>query len=118
MAEVVKQTEKKRDTKFKRGNPGGGRPKGSKNKFTSLRDSFIEVFDRLGGVDGLYDWADKNAHNQGQFYQWITKMLPTNIDIDHKGTIDGKLTIEVVYLKGAEVPAGGNGDGNGGKVPA
>lgn len=64
---------------FKPGNPG--RAKGCKNKFTSLKESFVDVFKRLGGTEALYNWADKNDHNKGIFYAWITKMLPSNIDI-------------------------------------
>jgi hypothetical protein len=85
---VVKETEKK----HKRGNPnlpkpGPGRPMGSKNKFTNLKIAFLEVFNRLGGTDGLYQWANQNNHNRGMFYQWLTKMLPAQVvgEQDDKG---------------------------------
>ena len=59
--------------------PGPGRPKGSKNKFTNLKDVFLEVFERLDGVDGLEMWAKENKRNRAMFYQWITKMLPSSL---------------------------------------
>ena len=64
---------------FKLGNPG--RAKGCKNKFTSLKESFLDVFKQLGGTQALYDWAEKNDHNKGIFYGWITKMLPANVNL-------------------------------------
>ena len=90
--------------------PGPGRPKGSVNKFTSLKDSFLSVYERMGGEDALLAFADKH---KPLFYGWITKMLPSNITADVKGTIDGKLTLEVIHLKGADVSDGDNGNGNG-----
>ncbi|SVD68897.1 uncharacterized protein METZ01_LOCUS421751, partial [marine metagenome] len=34
---------------------GPGRPKGSLNKFTTLKSAFIEAFEELGGVDNLVE---------------------------------------------------------------
>jgi len=64
-----------------------GRPKGSKDKFTKLKDSFLEAFDRLGGVKGLVEWAKRSNNNRGQFYQMITKLLPKNVNIDTPGDL-------------------------------
>ena len=36
------------------GNPNG-RPLGSKNKFTTLKNTFIEAFEELGEVDNLVE---------------------------------------------------------------
>ena len=38
------------------GNPNS-RPLGSKNKFTTLKNTFIEDFEELGEVDNLVEWA-------------------------------------------------------------
>ncbi|HBJ74690.1 MAG TPA: hypothetical protein DDY86_04035 [Syntrophaceae bacterium] len=65
---------------FAPGNPG--RPKGAVNKFTSLKDSFLDVFKMLGGTQGLYDWAKSSKRNQAMFYAWIIKMLPAGAMID------------------------------------
>jgi len=70
--------------KFLRGNPG--KPKGAINKFTSLKNAFLEAFEELGGVKGLVEWAKKNEGNKRLFYQLISKMLPSNVveDIKHE----------------------------------
>ena len=47
------------------GNPNG-RPLGSKNKFTALKNAFIETFEELDGVDNLVEWA---RANQTEFYR-------------------------------------------------
>lgn len=61
--------------------PGPGRPKGSKNRFTCLRDAFLKAFSDLGGADGLVEWVKKSNRNRAEFYKMITKMLPSNVDI-------------------------------------
>ena len=78
---------------FKKGNPG--RPKGTKNKFTDLKKMYLDTFAKIeieGGkknntVKTLYTWATKNDKNQGMFYQMISKMLPSSLDVDHRGNI-------------------------------
>lgn len=90
------------DTKFKRNkprHPNAGRKKGSPNKVSkNIKDNFEAVFIELGGIDGFYKWADKNAHTQGAFYQMYSKMLPSNIGISGGG--DGKpIIIEIVPAK-------------------
>ena len=80
------KTVKKTKEKAKKGRhvlaiPGPGRPKGCKNRFTSLKDSFLGVFKKLGGTEALYEWASKNDRNKAIFYGWITKMLPANVDV-------------------------------------
>lgn len=82
------------DTKFKRGKPKtGGRKKGVTNKVQkNIKENFEAVFEKLGGIDGFYDWAKKNSHTQGAFYQMISKMLPSNVDVEHSGD----LTINVI----------------------
>ena len=36
----------------KSGNPNG-RPKGAKNRYTEIKESFLKAFDKLGGSNGL-----------------------------------------------------------------
>ena len=67
--------------------PGPGRKKGSKNKFTNLKEAFLQAFEQTGGVLGLVEWITKNARNRGDFYKMITKMLPANVDVATKGDI-------------------------------
>jgi hypothetical protein len=62
-------------------NAGLGRRKGVKNKFSSLKDKFLYVFDKIGGEKELAKWA-MQAKNRTAFYQMIAKMLPAKIDAD------------------------------------
>ncbi len=71
-----------------KGTPGPGRPKGQPNRFTKLRDEMLEAFDRLGGVDGLVEWARKDSDNQGAFYAMIARMLPRPIEVASEGRLE------------------------------
>jgi hypothetical protein len=65
--------------RFSKGNTG--RPKGSLNKFTTLKASFLSAFVELGGQEELVEWG---KHHKTQFYKILAKMLPadTNLTID------------------------------------
>ena len=58
------------------GNPNG-RPVGSKNKFTTLKNAFIETFEELGGVDNLVEWA---RSNQTEFYRMVARLMPKEVE--------------------------------------
>ncbi len=79
---------------FKRGNPG--RPKGSPNKFTTLKQAFLDAFVKIGGTEALAEWAGKSERNRAVFYQIVTKLFPQ--EVAHSGQVktDGKLTIEII----------------------
>lgn len=69
----------------------GGRKKGTPNKFTNLKQAFLDVYEKIEKqsmederVKSLYKWAIKNDKNQGMFYQMISKMLPSNVTVDNK----------------------------------
>lgn len=96
MSEAVKETKnKQKDGRHKLTSAGPGRPKGSTNKFTDLKKSFLDVFEKIekegakknSKVKTFYDWATINTKNQGLFYQMISKMLPSNVGIEHSGLI-------------------------------
>lgn len=56
------------------------RKKGSKNKFTSLKDSFLKAFEEIeNSEENLLQWATKNKRD---FYGMVSKMLPAKIDTD------------------------------------
>lgn len=86
---------------IKKGNPG--RPKGAKDKFNrDLKDAFLNAFfdkDGIGGAGGIKKLLKNSNRNKLAFLNMIAKMLPSNIDVDHSGQIDSKLTIEVVETK-------------------
>ncbi|MFX0135920.1 MAG: hypothetical protein ACFFDN_19920 [Candidatus Hodarchaeota archaeon] len=89
----------KRDTtytekggKFKKGNPG--RPKGAKDKFTNLKEDILQVYNKLGGSKGVYEWVNKDkARRLRWFYDTVFKMLPSNLQIDDMNV---KLIIEKI----------------------
>jgi len=106
---VLKTKEKQKDGRHKLTGPGPGRPKGKTNKFTDLKKAFLDTFEKIereGGkknskVKTLYEWATANTKNQGMFYQMIAKMLPSNIDVDHKGRIEAVIISDVFLPKDA-----------------
>jgi hypothetical protein len=57
--------------------PGPGRPKGVPNKFTSLKQSFLNVFEKMGGDDALLEFAKSH---KAMFYQMITKLFPQEVE--------------------------------------
>ena len=52
--------------------PGPGRGKGNPNKIPYLaREKIEEVFEKLGGVEGMTAWANRSAKNLYAFYVYI-----------------------------------------------
>ena len=102
--------------KLKNGAPGNsrGRPRGSKNKFTSLKDSFLDAYEAIDGTQGLITWIKKNERNKAMFYGWITKMLPSNVDVDHSGQIktDNTVTVKVIHVQSKKNGKKENGSDN------
>lgn len=49
-----------------------------------------EVFDKLGGVDGLLEWAQESPENLETFYKLIAKRLPNEVT----GPDGGELVIQ------------------------
>jgi len=66
---------------------GPGRPKGSKNKFTQLKDNFYQVFEDIGGIDRMKEWVLADARNLTTFYTLLSKLLPTRVEgMDNNNT--------------------------------
>ena len=70
-----------KDTKFKKGE--GGRPKGSKNKFTTIKEAFVDVFfsEEINGAEGLKAWVQGDPKNKEIFFGWMTKMFPRDMNV-------------------------------------
>ena len=71
------------------GNPNG-RKKGSKNKFTTLKEEFLKTFhdeDGIDGAEGMKKLIKDSVKNKFIFLQMISKMLPSNV------TVDGDLNV-------------------------
>lgn len=94
---------------------GPGRPKGSVNKFTTLKAAFLNVFERMGGEDELLDWVNMSNRNKAMFYQWITKMLPADVNLANAIDPDGKpgeFVIKVVHVHDGQEAGSGDGSGH------
>lgn len=55
----------------------GGRQAGGENKLTrTIKESFGEAFELLGGAEALFKWAKEN---QTDFYKLASKLIPTEL---------------------------------------
>ena len=67
--------------KFKRGKSGNPaeRPKGSLNKYSTIKLAFLEAFEEIGGTKTLTKWAETNKKD---FYSMVARLLPKNIEVE------------------------------------
>lgn len=80
-----------------------GRKKGTPNKFTTLKQAFLDAFqdERIGGKEGLTEVFSQNDMRKIEFFKLISKMLPTNVGIS--GGEGGKpIIIEIIPAKEQE----------------
>ena len=70
------------------GNPAGRTP-GSRNRFTALKEAFVEAFDGIGGVEGLMAWA---KNNPDKFYPILARLFPKEVEVGHKSFAEGHVT--------------------------
>ena len=78
--------------------PGAGRAKGTHNKFTTLKDAFINAFIRIGGEDAIYQWLnpeqlqvtdgngkvriiDLSGDRKKEFFKIMSQMLPRDVNV-------------------------------------
>ena len=62
--------------------PGsGGRPTGVVNKYTTLKQSFLDAFKTIGGTDELIRWAMHSEANLASFYKMVHRMLPKELNL-------------------------------------
>jgi len=86
--------------------PGPGRPKGSKNKLTNIKDEFLFAYEVIGGLGGLTAWA-KKEENRTEFYRMLTRLFPREIkaEITVGRAVSEFTTEELVELITGEGPA-------------
>ena len=61
-----------------------GRPKGVPNKFTTLKDSFLNVYQELGGDKFLRKFAEENPK---EYIRLLGTMLPKDIQTEVRQAI-------------------------------
>jgi len=81
------------DTKFKKGHKkllGAGRKRGTPNKFTTLKQAYLDAFNskEIGSTQGLIDAFKVTPFTKRDFFRLMTKLLPSNVDVEHSGQID------------------------------
>jgi hypothetical protein len=69
----------KTKTTWKKGRPGPGRGKGTPNKFTTLKQAFLDAFLNIGGTETLAKFA-KGKHKP-EFYKMVASMLPKDVQL-------------------------------------
>ena len=80
--------------KFKKGRKKtGGREEGTQNKFTTLKEAFMNAFNSkaMGGEKGMTKVFAANSFTKREFYKLISKMLPSNVAME----LDGKLDVTI-----------------------
>jgi hypothetical protein len=76
------------------GRKTGGRQAGTPNKLGgTAKENIANVFTRLGGVQGMVEWAEEN---RTQFYQLYGKLLPLQVAGDEQNplTVVQKVILE------------------------
>ncbi len=89
--------------KFKKGRKKtGGRKKGSLNKFTTLKEAYLDAFnsEEIGGSKGIVEAFKPTAFTKRDFFRLMAKMLPANVDFELSGSTDKKrqVIIKVVHV--------------------
>ena len=74
---------------FRKGEHVTGRAKGTPNKFTTLKQAFVNAFEATGGENGLTAWATSSKGARTEFYKLLGKMLPRDVQVQ----VDGTLTL-------------------------
>ena len=96
------QLEKVEDDLSKTENRGGkregsGRKPGVPNKMSAtVKQNVIEVFEQLGGVDHMKQWAIDNPNN---FYNIYAKILPTQTELSGPDGSDLPQGIGILFVK-------------------
>ena len=81
---------------------GSGRKPGVPNKMSAtVKQNVIEVFEQLGGVDHMKQWAIDNPNN---FYNIYAKILPTQTELSGPDGSDLPQGIGILFVKPDDSP--------------
>lgn len=76
------------------GKKTGGRQKGTPNKLGgTAKENIACVFTRLGGIQAMVAWAEKNPT---QFYGIYAKLLPIDLEVGGK---EGAPAVKIEIVK-------------------
>jgi hypothetical protein len=81
--------------------PATGRPKGTKNKLTNIREAVLEAFDKVGGAEYLVRLAEGTQSDRAAFTSLVAKVLPTQI----QANVEGGIKLELSWLGGRSIGA-------------
>lgn len=84
------------DTQFKPGNPGGGRPKGSRNK---LSEAFLRVLSDDFGEHGVEVIERLREESPAQYANVIAKLMPKMMELSGPDGDDIPLSGVVKFIK-------------------
>lgn len=73
----------------------------------TVKESFLNVYDKLGGDDALLKWASESASNKRIFYQMFGKMLPREVHVqngDSPESLPFRVLIEGEKEDGSDAP--------------
>ena len=77
---------------------GAGRPKGATNKIPKqVKENIVAVFDELGGLEEMVNWAKSDPKHQTEFYRFYGRLAP--IEQKVTGDPDQPLNIGIGWIK-------------------
>jgi hypothetical protein len=62
-----------------------GRKPGTPNKFTTLKNAFIEAFQNIGGAEALVEFAETDNRSMATFLKIVGGMLPKDMNLTVEG---------------------------------
>jgi hypothetical protein len=75
---------------------GSGRKPGSPNKISAtVKQNVINVFDKIGGIDAMAEWA---MDNRSEYYRIYSRLAPVSQEISGADGADLPLNIGIRFV--------------------